>query len=254
MVESASHLRAPRISRGNPKVGAGGLLVFSAVDGEGNRDVYALETTSLKLRRLTTAPEVDEWPTVAPGTDRVIFTSHRSGDGDLYSVSLDGTGLTRLTRDPLRDGAAWVRGDSVLFVRGRGTGAEDGNMELVLMDLSTGNETRLTDNTWNDYEQMWSPSGRFICWQSERLGHYVSDIMVADLAKGRIWNATRTPERESDCRWTPEGDGLLYLSFGADGGTEVYLRSLKGGAPVNLTRYPGEEAVIDYFSLPEGMR
>jgi hypothetical protein len=249
-VESARHLRGPWISRGNPKIGPGGVLVFSAEDEEGNRDIYALETGSERLSRLTTSPAVDEWPTLDPDGDRVIFSSRRSGDGDLYSVKLDGTGLTQLTRHPLRDGRPWVWGDSVLFVRGQGMGPEDGNMELVLLDLSSGSETQLTDNDWNDYEQMWSPDGRYICWQSERLGHYESDIMVMDLARGRSWDATEAPGRESDCRWTGTGNGLLYIHFVEGEGSDVFLQSLRGASPVNLTRYPGHESVVGFFRMP----
>jgi Tol biopolymer transport system component len=248
-VESVRHLKGFWISRGNPTVGPGGVLVFSAEDEEGNRDIYALETLSDRLHRLTTSAAVDEWPTVDPEGDRVVFSSQRSGAGDLYSVKLDGSGLTRLTDHPLRDWRPWIQGDSVLFVRGLGMGPEDGNMELVILDLADGSETQLTDNDWNDYEQMWSPDGRYLCWQSERLGHLESDIMVLDLVRGRRWNATGTPGRESDCRWTGAGNGLLYIRFVGEG-SDVFLQNLWGGAPLNLTRYPGHESVVGYFRFP----
>lgn len=253
IVESARNLKNPKISRANPKVGIGGILVFSAEDEEGNRDIYGLETISGELRRLTSAPGTDEWPSVRPGGDRVLFTSDRSGGGDLYSVGLDGAGLTRLTDHPLKDGVPWVRGDSVLFIRGRGTEAEDGNMELVLLNLTTGAESQLTDNAWNDYEQMWSPDGRYLCWQSERLGHYESDIIVMDLRTGSSWNAIDTPGRESDCRWAPVGNGLLYLHWGEGKHAEIFFQDPWEGDPINISRYPGPEAMIDYFPLPKGM-
>ncbi|MFO8175238.1 MAG: BTAD domain-containing putative transcriptional regulator [Longimicrobiales bacterium] len=253
-VEAAVDLRRPWISRANPKVGRDGALVFWAADTSGNHDIYGLETATGEMRRLTDSPAVDEWPTLAPGTDRVIFTSYRSGGGDLYSVRLDGTELHRLTRDPRRDHQAWIRGDSVLFVRGLGVGVENGNMELILLDLSTGSETRLTDNDWNDFEPAWSPDGRYICWQSERLGHYESDVMVMDMETGRSWNATGFPGRESDCRWTPRGNGLIYMGWREGGDPEIYLQDMEGEEPVNLTRYPGTETVMEAFPLPELMR
>ncbi len=253
-VETARDLRAVRISRSTPRVGPGGVLVFSAESGEGNRDVYALDPLSMTVLRLTDSPEVDDWPTVAQDGHRVIFTSFRTGAGDLYSVELGGGGLKRLTADPIQDGAARIHGDSVVFVRGRGTGAEDGNMELILLDLSTGEETQLTDNAWNDFEQTWSFDGRFLCWQSERLGHFESDIMVMDLLTGKQWNAIGTPGRESDCRWTPLGNGLLYLRFENATGSELYHSSMRGVRPVNISRYEGSEAVLGFLVLPEGMR
>jgi Tol biopolymer transport system component len=253
-VEATRSLRNLRITRANPKVGPGGVFVFAADDADGNRDIYSLDPVSEELRRLTDSPSVDDWPTLAPDGKQVFFTSYRSGNGDLYSVDLAGEEEIRLTDDPLRDASASVRGDSVLFVRGRGVEEEDGNMEIMLLVVSTGQETALTNNRWNDYEQAWSPDGRFLCWQSERLGHYESDIMVMELATGRQWNATDVPGRDSDCRWTPTGNGLLHLRFGEDDATELIFRSLTGEGEENISRYRGSEEVVGNFSLPEWMR
>ena len=252
-VEAARGLRNPRITRNRPAVGADGVMVFTAEGADGNRDIYALDPVAETLLRLTRSDAVDDWPTVSENGTRVDFTSFRTGNGDLYSVELTGGELTRLTHHSLQDAGAWVRGDSVVFVRGRGVEAEDGNMELMLLELDTGSETALTDNAWNDYEHAWSPDGRSLCWQSERLGHYESDIMVMDLAAGRTWNATQAPGRESDCRWTPVGAGLLFLRFDDPGGIDIYAQSTSGGDPVNLTRYPGSEAVVGIFPLPKAL-
>ncbi len=253
-VEAARSLREIQISRTNPKVGPNGTLVFWAKDQAGNADIYALDGKTGALRRLTTDPAEDMWPTVAPGSDRVVFTSFRSGGGDLYSVRLDGTGLQRLTTDPRRDGHSWIRGDSVLFDRGLGVEGATGDLELVLLDLQTNTETYLTDNDWNDYEAAWSPDGRYICWQSERLGHYESDVMVMDLKEGRSWDLTNRPGRESDCRWMPESDGVVYIQWAGEGVSDLYRKGIHGGDAENLTRYPGLESPSEVVRLPDFMR
>jgi Tol biopolymer transport system component len=124
---------------------------------------------------------------------------------------------------------------------------------LVLLDLARGTETYLTDNDWNDYEAAWSPDGRYICWQSERLGHYESDIMVMDLREGRSWDLTNRPGRESDCRWTPESDGVIYIRFAEEGISDLYRKGIHGGEAVNLTRYPGLESPVEVIRLPDFM-
>ncbi|MGM0670141.1 MAG: TolB family protein, partial [Gemmatimonadota bacterium] len=85
-------------------------------------------------------------------------------------------------------------------------------------------------------------------------GHYESDVMVMDMETGRSWNATGFPGRESDCRWTPRGNGLIYMGWREGGDPEIYLQDIKGKEPVNLTRYPGTETVMEAFPLPELMR
>jgi hypothetical protein len=74
--------------------------------------------------------------------------------------------------------------------------------------------------------------------------------MVMDLGVGRSWNATETPGRESDCRWTPVDHGLLFLRYLEAGGVELFLQTMTGGDPVNLSRYPGAESVVGFFQLP----
>ncbi len=253
-VQSSTHLRDPEVERATPSVGNGNSFVFSALDDGGNRDAYVLATESGELRRLTSSPAVDRAPSIDAGSSAVIFSSDRSGGGDLFSIQLDGTQLTRLTHDPLQDWYPRVRGDTVLFVRGRGVEEEDGDMELVLLDLTSGEEVRLTDNGWNDYEQAWSPDGRYICWQTEEFGHFESDIMAQDLLTGRRWRVSDTPGRENDCLWTPDGKGIVVMSWGTRGDPDLFLLDPFGDTAINLTRLPGQETVVGFFRLPEALR
>jgi Tol biopolymer transport system component len=254
-VASAADLVSPRIIRGFPVVGPGGTFLFSAEDQSGNRDVYALETGSGVLRRLTRDPAEDWMASMDPAGHRVVFVSHRTGGGDLYSMNLDGSGLMRLTDDPLQDSRPWVRGDSVLFVRGRGMDNEDGNMDLFLLDLNRpGSETRLTENGWNDLLARWSPTGEHICWQSEKAGHFESEIEVMELSTRRTWNLSNSPGFDVVCLWTPDGQGVVYLGRPDGQNIELFLAPLHGGDPMNLTNNPGEEGMLGWFRLPEALR
>lgn len=250
---AAGHLRATRLKSAAPVKGPGGLLLFSAEDTLGNRDVYALEPSTDQLRRLTTSEADDRLPSIDPDGRTVVFTSYRTGGGDLYRMNLDGTGLERLTNHPLQDSRPQVRGDSVLFVRGWGEEDEDGNMELMLLDLRTGAETPLTENHWNDLDPRWSPDGTHICWLSEKEGHYASDVEVMELATGKRWNLSDSPLRETACRWTPDGRGIFYLAFDSES-SEIVLKPFRGGDAFNMTKYRGEEGVIALMEIPPSLR
>jgi Tol biopolymer transport system component len=74
--------------------------------------------------QLTTGPAWDREPAWAPDGRAIVFTSDRSGHGDLYRLSVGGGGAggepERLTRDEEPEGEATVARDgSIVFVRGR---------------------------------------------------------------------------------------------------------------------------------------
>jgi Tol biopolymer transport system component len=77
-------------------------------------DTYEILSVGLDgtdLRRLTTSPGYDAEATVSPKGDRVVFTSSRDGDLDLYSMALDGSDVRRLTSAVGYDGGAFFSPD-----------------------------------------------------------------------------------------------------------------------------------------------
>ena len=67
-----------------------GELLYTVVEA-GNADLWSLDPTTLKRRRLTTNPADDYQPTISPDGRIVVFASNRSGAPGLWSMSPDGT-------------------------------------------------------------------------------------------------------------------------------------------------------------------
>jgi Tol biopolymer transport system component len=80
--------------------------VSASADGEriaistgGRReDLYDLQRDGTGLRQLTNDPHKDRGPTFFPDGRQLLFYSNRSGQYEAWSVRLDGSGLTQLTR------------------------------------------------------------------------------------------------------------------------------------------------------------
>jgi Tol biopolymer transport system component len=74
-------------------------------------DIVSAAPDGSDVRRLTDAPGYDAEATVCPVDGRVIFTSVRDGDLELYTMQPDGSEVTRITHEPGYDGGAFFSPD-----------------------------------------------------------------------------------------------------------------------------------------------
>ena len=91
-----------------------------------------------------------------PGANgKIAFNSNRDGNHEIYVMSPDGSGQTRLTNNPTSDfDAAWSPdGTKIAFNSDR-----DGNYEIYVMNADGTGQTRLTNNNADDeYPAWWGP-------------------------------------------------------------------------------------------------
>lgn len=104
----------------------------------------------------------------------IVFTSTRDGDLDTYEMRLDGSGLTRLTREPGYDGGTFFssnHGDP----KGR-------NFDLFLVNDDGSGLERVTTCDGFDGFPMFSPDGKKLVLASNRNGSKPGDtnLFVAD--------------------------------------------------------------------------
>lgn len=74
-------------------------------------DIFKVNTDGTGLTQLTNAPGYDAEATVSPLGDKIIFTSTRDGDPELYVMNIDGSDQTRLTFQKGYDGGAFFSPD-----------------------------------------------------------------------------------------------------------------------------------------------
>ena len=91
------------------------------------------------LRRLTSTPGYDAEATVSPTGEKIVFTSTRDGDPEIYTMNLDGTDQRRLTFARGYDGGPFFSwdGKKIVFRASRPTTPEElkDYRELVQHDL-----------------------------------------------------------------------------------------------------------------------
>jgi Tol biopolymer transport system component len=68
------------------------------------------------IRKLTDSPGYDAEATVSPKGDKIVFTSIRSGDLELYTMDMDGKNVHQVTNELGYDGGAFFSPDGSKLV------------------------------------------------------------------------------------------------------------------------------------------
>jgi Tol biopolymer transport system component len=79
-------------------------------------EIFTAALDGSDVRRITSNPGYDAEATFAPDGSRIVFTSLRDGDLDLYTMKPDGSDVRRLTREVGYDGGAFYSRDGKRLV------------------------------------------------------------------------------------------------------------------------------------------
>jgi Tol biopolymer transport system component len=158
-----------------------------------------------------------DWePDLSPNGHRITFGSGRSGEGpEIWLAASDGSNPMQLTHGPgIAQGTPrWSPdGQRIAF----DSKDEDGKFDIWTIDADRGSPRRLTLEPGNKQMPSWSRDGRWIYFQSDRVGAW------------EVWRIPATGGSEE--RVTHGGGVNAYES--ADGKTLFFTRSFNAGSPL----------------------
>ena len=162
---------------------------------------------------------------------RIVFSSARDGDFEIYSMLPDGSDLKRLSNNTNYDDMpAWSPdGKKIAFVSDR-----HGSPEIYVMNADGSRVRRLTEDHGPDNTlPAWSPDGRRIAYSSERDGN--REIYVMDADGSNPVNLTDHPGYDSSPSWSPDGQRIVFNSR-RDGNLEIYVMNADGSGQLRLTK------------------
>jgi hypothetical protein len=176
-----------------------------------------------QIVRLSSAAHEDVEPHTAAG--RIVFTSWRDGDAEIYIGGLDLTGQVRLTSDAGvdREPALDPSGTSVAFVSNR-----SGTPRIWLMDadgdnprpVDTGSPTHVPEGS-----PAWSPSGDRIAFTSTRTN--TAQVFIGDRAGGGVRQLSHEAGGAFTPLWRADGSAVVYTALA--GGSRLMKVSPEGG-------------------------
>jgi Tol biopolymer transport system component len=96
-------------------------------------DIYVQDLASGLTETLIGGPGYDAEATISPNGERMVFTSTRSGDIELWTCKVDGTDMRQVTDEPGYDGGAFFSHDGQQLVW-RSTQFSEENREAEVAD------------------------------------------------------------------------------------------------------------------------
>jgi Tol biopolymer transport system component len=176
----------------------------------------------------------------AKGPWKILLTTNREGDSEVYSVNADGSGARRLTRSVGFDGfATWSpdRRRIIYHSQERRTGRVGA---YIVNPDGSGRRPMPGHGSW-------SPDGRMIAYTDGRDGNGEIYVVNADGSKAR--NLSQSPSsQEFSPAWSPDGKTIAFVSD-RDGNEEIYAMDADGGNQRNLTKHPLSDGGVGRFAL-----
>jgi Tol biopolymer transport system component len=192
-------------------------------------DLWEAAPDGSGARRLTTTPGYDAEATWCHRGGKLVFTSLRDGDLDLYEMDEAGT-VKRLTSEPGYDGGAFYSPDCSQIVwrasRPQGQELEDyrklltqglvrpTRMELFVMNADGSGARQVTHGGKASFGPYFHPDGKRIIYSSNSLADRQEfDLFLVDSSgEGEPERITTAPGFDGFPMWSPDGTFLVFAS------------------------------------------
>src|SRR6266496_1033536 len=191
-------------------------------------DLRVVDVATRRVRRITRGLRAHD-PDVSPDGARIVFVRRMGDRSELFTIGVDGHGLTPLTASG--PGTEWSsprwrpQGDRIVAARL----VPGGWLDVVLVDPPTGAVTLLTNDRAKDVEPTWTPDGRALVFRSDRDG--VSNLYALRLEDGALRRLTNVLGGAFTPAVSPKGDALAFVDYSSRG-YDVHLADLDLAAAV----------------------
>lgn len=141
-------------------------------------DVWEYTLATGALKRLTTADGYDAECSYSPDGKKIVFSSMRDGDQDIYVCDADGGNAKRVVQAKGYDGGPFFSPDGKRLVY-RSDRKGDGNMQIFVSSADGTGEKAITGDDVLNWCPFWHPSGKWIIFtRADHRGRPNYDLYV----------------------------------------------------------------------------
>ncbi|NUN45116.1 PD40 domain-containing protein [bacterium] len=201
-------------------------------------DIFVADTEGRILQPLTQTPGYDAEATVSPQGDKIVFTSTRSGDLELWTMNTDGSQLKQVTHDLGYDGGAFFSPDGKKLVfRASRPKTEDEikeykellsqglvaptNMEIYTCNVDGSDLRQITQLGKANWAPFFHPSGKKIIFSSNHHSQrgYDFQLYMINLDGNGLERITHESIFNAFPMFSPDGKRLIFSSNRNNNGT-----------------------------------
>jgi len=233
IIYSSTHLADKECPPTPKKEDYGNKYIWPVYEGY---DIFVADTKGKQLKQLTFEDGYDAEPTVSPKGDKIVFTSTRTGDLELFTMNIDGSNVQQVTHELGYDGGAFFSpdGTKLIFRSSRPkTDAEikeykdllaEGlvqptNMELYICNVDGSELTKITNLGSANWAPFFHPSGEKVLFSSNHKSKSSFNLFMVNIDGTGLEQITFDAVFDAFPMFSYDGKKLVFSSNRNNNGT-----------------------------------
>lgn len=200
-------------------------------------DIFKSDLNGKIVQQLTSSAGYDAEATVSPKGDKIIFTSMRDGDLELYTMDLDGKNIKRITTELGYDGGAWFSADGKKILWRASRPLTDSakkeyrdflalnlvaptNMEVWIANADGSDQKQITQYGQANWAPNFTPEGKIIfCSNHEYKRGFPFNMYILNTDGTNLEKISRDKGFDAFPMFSPDGKKIVFCSNRSNGGT-----------------------------------
>ena len=200
-------------------------------------DIFVADLDGNITAQLTNEPGYDAEATVSPKGDKIVFTSDRTGDLELYTMDIDGSNVNQVTSELGYDGGAFFSPDGTkLIFRSSRPKTDEAkkeykdllsqglvaptNMELYICNVDGSDLRKLTDLGKANWAPFFHPSGEKVIFASNHKGKrgFEFNLFMINVDGTGLEQISHDSVFDAFPMFSPDGKKIIFSSNRNNGG------------------------------------
>lgn len=201
-------------------------------------DIFKADLNGKIVKQLTNTSGYDAEATISPKGDKILFTSMRDGDLELYTMDLEGKHVKRITNMLGYDGGGWFSpdGTKIIWRASRPETPEDikeykdllkenlvapTHMEVWVANADGSNPHQITFLEQANWAPNFTPDGKrmIFCSNHEYKRGFPFNMYLTDLDGKNMEKISRDKGFDAFPMFSPDGKKFIFCSNRNNGGT-----------------------------------